>query len=91
MYSTVENRKHEHHHGILHIQIIFSTKYQFKLKISIFWTLKSESHIEFYIFCIFHIKLTVLIFWTKFALKGYFQSKMEEVSITIEFCIFKLV
>ena len=39
----------------------------------------------------FHFKLTVLIFWTKFALKGYFQSKMEEVNIAIEFCIFELV
>ena len=48
----------------LHIQIIFGTKFQFKLKI--------------------------LIFWTKFALKGYFRLKMEEVNITIEFCIFEL-
>ena len=38
----------------------------------------------------FQVKLTVLIFWNKFALKGYFQSKTEEVNITIEFCIFGL-
>ena len=39
----------------------------------------------------FQVKLTVLIFWTKFGLKGYFQSKMEEVNITTEFWIFELV
>ena len=33
----VENRKSEYHHEILHIQIIFGTKFQFKLKILIFW------------------------------------------------------
>ena len=37
-YSTLENRKREYHHGILQIQIIFSTKFQFKLKILSFWT-----------------------------------------------------
>ena len=35
----------------------------------------------------FQLKLTILSFWSKFAQKGYFQLNMEEVSITIEFCI----
>ena len=39
----------------------------------------------------FKLKLTILIFWTKFAQKGYFQSKTEKVNVTIEFCIFELV
>ena len=39
----------------------------------------------------FHLKLTILIFWTKFGQKGYFRSKTEKVNITIEFCIFELV
>ena len=29
--------------------------------------------------------------WTKFAQESYSHSKTEQVSITIEFCIFKLV
>ena len=39
----------------------------------------------------FQVKLTVLIFWTKFALKSYFWSKTEKMNITIESSIFELV
>ena len=39
----------------------------------------------------FQLKLIILIFWTKFFQKGYFQSRAEKVNIIIEFCIFKLV
>ena len=39
----------------------------------------------------FQLKLLILIFWTKFAQKGYFQSKMKKVNSIIEFCIFELV
>ena len=39
----------------------------------------------------FQLKLTILIFWTKFAQKGYFQSKSEKMNTTIKFCIFKSV
>ena len=39
----------------------------------------------------FQNKLTILIFWTKFARKGYSHSKTEKVNITSKFCIFKLV
>ena len=39
----------------------------------------------------FQLKLTILIFWTKFAQNGYFRSKTEKVNTTIEFCIFDLV
>ena len=36
-------------------------------------------------------KLTILIFWNKVAQNGYFQSKLEKMDTTIEFCIFKSV
>ena len=40
----------------------------------------------------FQLKLTIAIFWTKFAEKGsYFQPKTEKIDTTIEFCIFQLV
>ena len=35
-------------------------------------------------------KLTILIFWTRFAQKGFFWSKTKKVNITMEFCIFEL-
>ena len=46
-------------------------------------------------FCIFELVYVLnfslnwqfLIFWAKFGRKGYFQSKTEKVSITIEFVI----
>ena len=34
----------------------------------------------------FQLKLTIFIFWTKFAQKGYFRSETEKVNSTIEFC-----
>ena len=123
----VENRKSEHRHGILHIQIIFGTKFQFKLKILIFldyiWpkrvfpiidrkvnttidqiclkrlfpvkNKKSERHrwilhIWISLGTKFQLKQTISSFWTKFAQKGYFWSKTEEMNIIIEFYIFKL-
>ena len=39
----------------------------------------------------FQLKLIILIFWTKFAQKGYFHSKTKKMNITIEFCMFELV
>ena len=39
----------------------------------------------------FQLKLTILTFWTNIVQKGYFQSKTENVNITIEFRIFELV
>ena len=39
----------------------------------------------------FHLELTILIFWTKFAQKTYSWSKTEKVNIAIEFCIFELL
>ena len=38
----------------------------------------------------FYLKLTILIFWTKFAQNGYFRSKTKIVNSIIEFCIFEL-
>ena len=48
-------------------------------------------HIRISVGTKFQFKLISLTFWTKFAKKGYFQSKAENVNITIEFCIFELV
>ena len=39
----------------------------------------------------FQRRLTILIFWTRFAQKGCFRSKTEKVNTTMEFCIFNLV
>ena len=35
------------------------------------------------------LEIIILIFWTKFAEKGYFWSKGEKAHVTIEFRIFK--
>ena len=39
----------------------------------------------------FQLKLTILIFWTKFALKGCFRSKTEKVNTIIELWLLELV
>ena len=39
----------------------------------------------------FQLELTILCFWTKFAQKGYLQSKIDKMNTIIEFCIFELV
>ena len=39
----------------------------------------------------FQRKMTLLIFWSKFAQKGYFCSKTEKANITIKFCILELI
>ena len=48
-------------------------------------------HIQISLNTKFQFKMTILIFWTKFAQKWYFQSKTKKMSIAIEFRIFKLV
>ena len=49
-------------------------------------------HIRISLSTNFQLKLTIEIFWTKFAKKGsYFQSKTDKIDTTIEFCIFELV
>ena len=37
------------------------------------------------------VQAPILIIWTKFAQKGYFKSKTENVNITIEFYIFNII
>ena len=37
----------------------------------------------------FQLKLTILIFWTKFSQKAYCWLKAEKLNIIIEFCIFQ--
>ena len=39
----------------------------------------------------FQRKLTSLSFWTKFIQKGYFQSIVNKMNTTIEFCLLELV
>ena len=48
-------------------------------------------HIQIILGTKFQPKLTILIFWTKFAEKGFFQSTKERVNTTIEFRKFELV
>ena len=45
---------------------------------------------EFFLFELQLVYVPNLIFWIKFAQKGYFWSKIEKVDITNEFCIFEL-
>ena len=49
-----------------------------------------EKFWSFFIFLKFQLKVTILIFWTKFVQKLYFWSKTEKVIITIELCILEL-
>ena len=60
------------------------------------WNRKSEHrhwilHIWIRLGTKFQLKLTVFIFWIKFAQKGFFPSKTEKVNTTIEFCLYELV
>ena len=48
-------------------------------------------HVQISLCTKFQLKLTTLIFWTKFAQKVYLRSKTEKVNIAIEFRIFELV
>ena len=48
-------------------------------------------HIRIRLAIKFQLKLTILIFWTKFAQKGCFPSKTEKVNCTTEFSMFDLV
>ena len=38
----------------------------------------------------FQLKLTILIFFTKFTKNGYFQSKTDKMDTTTEFCIIQI-
>ena len=44
-------------------------------------------HIRISLVTKFRVKMTILIFWTKFIQKGCFRLKMEKVNTIIEFCI----
>ena len=47
-------------------------------------------HIQISLGTKFQLKLTILLFWTKFAQKGCFRSKTKKVNTIIELCIFEL-
>ena len=95
------------YHQILHIQICVDSKFHFLQTISTSTnqkkghlrskTQKNDNHywilhIRISLSTNFQLKLTIAIFWTKFAKKGsYFQSKTDKIDTTIEFCIFELV
>ena len=49
-------------------------------------------HIRIRLYAEFKLKLTILIFWSKFTQKGYFRSKInKKIKIDIRFRIFELV
>ena len=70
--SPVENRKSEHHHGILHIWISLGAKFHLKLIILSFWTkftrkryfqLKTEQAaqgLQTFTFCVVNVNTTVV-------------------------------
>ena len=92
----------EYHHWLMRIWIGLVTEFHFKKQ---FWMPKKgisaqkQKKSEFHYGILhtrislrtkFQRKLTIFMFWTKFAQKGYSQSKTENVNTTIEFCIFVL-
>ena len=104
--SSLKLIKREHRHWILHIWINLGIKFHLEQKFFNFGTKfaqiekvknrKNEYHhwilhIWLGLGTKFQLKLTNLIFWTKLAQKEYFQSKIEKVNTTIEFCMFELV
>ena len=98
-----KSAKIEHHHRLLRIQINLVTKFLLKLTSLIFGPNLLKNSISslkkmntIYELCIFKgpkfwLKLTNLVFWTKFAQKEYFLLKIEKMNITVEFCLFELV
>ena len=48
-------------------------------------------HIQISLGTKFHLKLTILIFWTKFAQKGISNLNQKKMNTTIKSCIFKWV
>ena len=91
---------------ILHIQISlvrnFCSNWQFWFfginlpkKVFLVKNWKSEHyhsipHIQISLGIKFPLKLTILIFFTKFVQKGFLWFKTEKVNITMELCIFKI-
>ena len=67
--------------------MIFWIKFPKKM---FFFRLKIEKVNSVIEFCRFEL-LTIFIFWTKFAQKGYLWSKTEKMTIIIEVSIFELV
>ena len=56
------------------------------------WTSLLNLHIWIGLSTNFQLKLTIAIFWAKFAKKiTCFQSKTDKIDTTIEFCVFELV
>ena len=47
-------------------------------------------HIRIMLATKFQLTVIVLIFWNKFAQKGYFRPKTKKVNSIIELCIFEL-
>ena len=100
-------KKNENYHQFLHVQINIDSKFQLQqvwffniFQKKVYLRSKSEKnehhywilHIQISLSTNFQLKLTIAIFWTKFAKKGsYFQSKTDKIDTTIEFCIFELV
>ena len=86
----VENRKSEHHHWILHIQISLGTKFSFKLKNLLFWIKfiqiecfhwKTENWYITIEFCIFALALAVnfILRWQFLVLDQIYQNRAFQV------------
>ena len=96
-------KKKENHHRILHIWISLGStnntdfsKNISEKRVLPAKTRKDEYHHWILDFRIslstkFELKLTILIFSTKFAQKTYSQPKTKKINSTMEFCIFQLV
>ena len=48
-------------------------------------------HIQINLGTTFQLKLTILIFWTKFTPKGYFLFKTDKMNTKVEFCKLELL
>ena len=102
----LENRKSEHHHCVLHIQIAEARNFSWNnfdsfgpnlLEKGIYgwkwtkWILPLNSAYSNWPYVPNFSLSWQLIFWNKFARKGYFGLKTEKVNTATKLCIFELV
>ena len=93
--TSDKNRKSEHHHWTLHIQISIGTKFQLKLiildqiyqkRVFLVENRKSEHwilHMRIALGTKFHLRLTILMFWAEFVYRGCFSSKTEKSHLRV--------
>ena len=96
LYFWAKKKKNENYDQILHIQInldpklSFNKQFWFLEQISKYTSGRKQKkkelrywilHIRISLSNNFQLKLTIAIFWTKFAQKGFFWSKAKKVNI----------